>query len=199
MRDLAGKKAATPKESASNWRAHGERLGKYNPDDQNYDVQFAADIVSQLDGLQHQEQQAAATEHAAATRHIYNGNYRLIALMSVNCKLFERVLNNRLTAWTTDSQQEHIAESQVGFQAERSTVDHLYSMIETIRLRETQGRPTYACFVDCRKAFPSVFKAGMLVKLHKQGVRGRFWRMLCSMYSKIETRVLYGTRGQQHP
>jgi hypothetical protein len=27
------------------------------------------------------------------------GNYRLITLMSVNCKLFERVLNTRLTQW----------------------------------------------------------------------------------------------------
>jgi hypothetical protein len=29
------------------------------------------------------------------------GNYRLITLMSVTCKLFERLLNTRLTAWTT--------------------------------------------------------------------------------------------------
>ena len=111
------------------------------------------------------------------------GNYRLITLMSVTCKLFERLLNTRLTAWTTsDASQQHIAENQVGFQADRSTTDHLYATTETARMRTAHGRPTYACFVDCRKAFPSVFKAGMLVKLHRQGVRGKFWRMLQSMY-----------------
>ena len=128
------------------------------------------------------------------------GNYRLITLMSVNCKLFERILNTRLTNWASvDPTQQHIAENQVGFQADRSTTDHLYSMTETARLRTAQGRPTYACFVDCRKAFPSVYKAGMLVKLHRQGVRGRFWRMLQSMYSKIETRVMTGHEGDLTP
>jgi hypothetical protein len=128
------------------------------------------------------------------------GNYRLITLMSVNCKLFERIFNSRLTNWASvDPTQQHIAENQVGFQADRSTTDHLYSMTETARLRTAQGRPTYACFVDCRKAFPSVYKAGMLVKLHRQGVRGRFWRMLQSMYSKIETRVMTGHEGDLTP
>ena len=128
------------------------------------------------------------------------GNYRLITLMSVTCKLFERLLNTRLTAWTTsDASQQHIAENQVGFQADRSTTDHLYATTETARMRTAHGRPTYACFVDCRKAFPSVFKAGMLVKLHRQGVRGKFWRMLQSMYSKIETRVLTGHESDLTP
>jgi hypothetical protein len=66
-------------------------------------------------------------------------------------------------------------------------------------MRIAHGRTTYACFVDCRKAFPSVFKAGMLVKLHRHGVRGKFWRMVQSMYSKIETRVLTGHESDLTP
>ena len=71
-------------------------------------------------------------------------------------------------------------------------MDLIYALSETVKLRRAQGLPTYACFIDCRKAFPSVFKAGLLVKLHSMGITGRYWRMLTSMYSKIETRILSG-------
>jgi hypothetical protein len=54
--------------------------------------------------------------------------------------------------------------------------------------------------MDCRKAFPSAFQSWhVLVKIHKQGVQGRFWRMLCCMYSKIETRVLTGHEDDSTP
>jgi hypothetical protein len=47
---------------------------------------------------------------------------------------------------------------QAGFQADLSTVDLIYTLSETVKLRRAQELPTYACFIDCRKAFPSVFK-----------------------------------------
>ena len=53
--------------------------------------------------------------------------------------------------------------------------------------------------MDCRKACPSVFKAGLLYKLHTIGVRGRYWRMLTSMYEKISTRVLTGREDELSP
>ena len=46
--------------------------------------------------------------------------------------------------------------------------------------------------MDARKAFPSVFKAGLLYKLHQIGIRGRYWRMIKSMYQHITTRILTG-------
>ena len=45
------------------------------------------------------------------------------------------------------------------------------------------------CLVDVKKAFPSVFKAGLLYKLHQMGVNGRYWRMISNMYEKIKTRI----------
>jgi len=112
--------------------------------------------------------------------------------MSVIGKLFERILNKRLTSWNTDQLLSNISKTQAGFQADLSTMDLIYALSETVKLRRAQGLPTYACFIDCRKAFPSVFKAGLLVKLHSMGITGRYWRMLTSMYSKIETRILSG-------
>ena len=85
------------------------------------------------------------------------------------------------------------------FQANRCTLDHLYVLTETVRARKQEGHPTYTCFVDCRKAFPSVFKAGLLYKLHRMGVRGKYWRMVTAMYEKITTRVLTGHEDEIPP
>ena len=53
-------------------------------------------------------------------------NYRLITLMSVMAKVFERIMHTRLTAWTHDTRDPVIDPTQVGFQANRCTLDHLY-------------------------------------------------------------------------
>ena len=119
-------------------------------------------------------------------------NYRLITLMSVMCKVLERVLHARLTAWCAKQPQSPIDKAQVGFQENLCTLDHLYILTETIRYRAQGGLPTYACFIDCRKAFPSVFKAGLLVKLHRMGIRGKTWKMIRQMYQQIQTRILTG-------
>ena len=109
------------------------------------------------------------------------------------CKVFERIMHNRLTRWCNEQQQKPIDTNQVGFQANLCTLDLIYTLTETVRLRAAANRPTYVCFVDVRKAFPSVFKAGLLFKLHQIGVRGRYWRMIKSMYASISTRILTGS------
>ena len=77
-------------------------------------------------------------------------NYRLITLMSVMAKVFERIMHTRLTAWTHNTRDPVIDPTQVGFQANRCTLDHLYVLTETIRLRKLEERPTYTCFVAAR-------------------------------------------------
>jgi hypothetical protein len=52
--------------------------------------------------------------------------------------------------------------------------------------------PTYLAFIDVKKAFPSAFKAGILVKLYRLGITGKCWRMLRDMYSTVHTRILTG-------
>ena len=58
-------------------------------------------------------------------------NYRLITLMSVMAKVFERIMHTRLTAWTHNTRDPVIDPTQVGFQANRCTLDHLYVLTET--------------------------------------------------------------------
>ena len=56
------------------------------------------------------------------------------------------------------------------------------------------GAATLATFIDARKAFDTVWRAGNYVRLHDLGVRGKMWRQLQAMnrdrQSKI--RLLFG-------
>jgi hypothetical protein len=47
MRNAAGDRASSSSESTSNWREHGERLGRYDAHDEKYDQDFAAGVETQ--------------------------------------------------------------------------------------------------------------------------------------------------------
>ena len=48
----------------------------------------------------------------------------------------------------------------------------------------------FACFVDYRKAFDSVYReAALLFKLGSMGIEGRFFRCISHMYQNLSTRI----------
>ena len=38
-----------------------------------------------------------------------------------------------------------------------------------------QGEITIACLIDLEKAYDSVWREGLLVKMHQQGIKGKIW------------------------
>ena len=112
------------------------------------------------------------------------GNYRGITLLSCVGKLFCRCISNRLAGRVT------LHEGQSGFREGRSCIDNIYTLSETIRLRQSLQQPTYVFYLDIRKAFDSTWHAGMWSKLLDKGADGRLWRTIRNMYSKTNSRVL---------
>jgi hypothetical protein len=124
-----------------------------------------------------------------------NYRYWLITLLSAVCKVFERMITNRITSLIrTGPKFNHplITSTQVGFQFARSTLDAVYALILAASIRRMCDMPTYLAFIDVKKAFPSAFKAGILVKLYRLGITRKCWRMLCNMCSTVHSRVLAG-------
>jgi hypothetical protein len=81
-------------------------------------------------------------------------------------------------------------EGQAGFRHERSTTDNLFVLSELIRQRAAAlKRHTYVFYLDVRKAFDSVWHDGLWCKLWDKGVRGKLWRTIRNMYSKMRSRV----------
>ena len=51
------------------------------------------------------------------------------------------------------------------------------------RLRE--GKQTYVFFLDVQKAYDTVWRDGLWVKMWDMGVRGKLWRVIRRMLHKL--------------
>jgi len=84
-------------------------------------------------------------------------NYRGITLLSIVGKLFATIIEKRLSRWCEDKRI--FEQEQAGFRAGRSTVNHIFTLAEIIRRKKRMNKPTYACFLDIKKAIPCGEKA----------------------------------------
>ena len=110
-------------------------------------------------------------------------NYRGIALTSILSKVYTNILNRRLTKWA--EKEDKIMEEQAGFRRGYSTIDHiftLYSIVQKYLLRNTK---LYVAFIDFRKAFDSVNRNLLWNVLRKQGVKGKLYKSLRSVYDSV--------------
>ena len=51
-------------------------------------------------------------------------------------------------------------------------------MSELVQGRLREGKKTYAFFLDVQKAYDTVWRNGLWVKLWELGVRGKLWRVI---------------------
>ena len=74
-------------------------------------------------------------------------NYRGITISDIIGKLFNRVLNNRLSKFFISNNI--ISKEQIGFMKGRHTTDHMFVLKTLIdKYVERNSKPLYACFVD---------------------------------------------------
>ena len=103
------------------------------------------------------------------------GNYRGIMLLSVVGKVFCKILNNRLVEHLDRERALH--EGQAGFRKNRSCTDNVYTLNEVVQGRLREDKPTYAFFLDVQKAYDTVWRDGLWLKLWDMGVKGKMWRV----------------------
>ena len=119
------------------------------------------------------------------------GNYRPITLLSVVGKLFASLMATRLSAYMES--RGLLADEQNGFRPNRGCVHHIFTLQSIIRMRKANKdktkQGTYAFFLDLSKAFDSVWRDGLWHKLWEMGVRGKMWRMLRCLYSRVSSCV----------
>ena len=93
-------------------------------------------------------------------------NYRGICVSSCPGKLFCSILYQRLFLYFKENKILH--NSQIGFLPENGTADHVFTLRTLIdKYVHYHKEKVYACFVDFRKAFDSVWHQGLLYKLLK--------------------------------
>lgn len=97
-------------------------------------------------------------------------NYRPISILSTLSKIFERIINNRLTKYL--EQKNLLAKNQYGFRTGKSTDDAIHDFTDFITKKIDQKQKCLTIFLDLAKAFDTVSVPHLVRKLHRLGIRG---------------------------
>ena len=77
-----------------------------------------------------------------------------------------------------------------GFRLNKSCVDNVYTLNELVQGRLKEGKRTYAFFLDIQKAYDTIWRNGLWLKLWDMGVKGKIWRVIKQMYESSRSAVL---------
>lgn len=114
-------------------------------------------------------------------------NYRPITLLCYLAKNFGAMIASRLLEWAEGGG--HLEEEQGGFRKARSASQQLVTLYSIIKTRQLHGQDTIVCFLDVTKAYDTVWRTGLLVKLMRMGVTGNLWGTLKSMLSEMRRKM----------
>ena len=116
-------------------------------------------------------------------------NFRPITLVSCLGKLFTCILNKRLTFYSDELGL--LKENQTGFRKGYSTMDNVFSMHALISLYFSFGKKLFCSFIDLKKAFDKVWRAGLWKKMLEEGINGKCFKVIYNMYQNIKSCVRY--------
>ena len=119
-------------------------------------------------------------------------NYRGISLCDTSSKLYSSIINNRLQEWI--EQNNLTGECQAGFKKDYSTVDHMFTLMAMIQKRFALNRKLYVAFIDFEKAFDSISRKLLWPILLKNGIKGRLYKCVRSMYENVKARIRCGAK-----
>ena len=117
-------------------------------------------------------------------------NYLGITIASCLGKLFTTLINSRLDKFVED--MELIGPEQAGFRSGYSTVDHIFVLNYLIDFYLFRKKRLYACFIDYKKAFDSIQRQQLWMKLCNLEIQGKLFNVIYDMYKKVKSCVSYG-------
>ena len=94
-------------------------------------------------------------------------------------KVFERIINDRA------KENLHISEFQGGGKKGASTVDHLTTLHETVRI----GKNVYVTFLDVTKAYDKAWADGIMYVMEKEGIKDATWTMIRKLNEDLKAQV----------
>ena len=118
------------------------------------------------------------------------GSYRPICMLSTIGKLMERILQRRLEYFLES--QFKLGEAQYGFRQEKSTMDALLIVNNTIRHAIDNGKYCIVVHLDIQGAYDNVWHDGLLFKMIELGVDRQTMHWINSYLSDRKIRVTIG-------
>lgn len=96
-------------------------------------------------------------------------NFRPISLLSVFSKVLERIVKEQLTAYLHNNNI--LSESQYGFRRDKNITNALFDINRDINSSISSGWRSMLVFLDLKKAFDSVDRSKLILKLENAGIR----------------------------
>ena len=103
-------------------------------------------------------------------------SYRPISITAYLGKLLEKILAFRLLKFLKI--RRNFDPYQEGFTEKKNTIRYLNRLILDIKNDIHNGKTVICLFLDFEKAFDSVWKNGLIVKLFALGIKGKFLRLI---------------------
>jgi hypothetical protein len=112
-------------------------------------------------------------------------NERGITLGSNMGKLFERIINNKITS------QIDISEAQAGGKQGQSTVDHLIIINSIIKKNKVKKgkKNLYIAFLDVTKAYDKAWLNAILYTMNKSGVDNKNWKIIKNLNTNLTAKI----------
>ena len=115
-------------------------------------------------------------------------NYRGISQMDTFGNKLTSILNNRLQRIA--KLFEKIPESEAGFRQGHCIADNIFTLHCLVQKYLSKGRGRFYCiFVDFRKAFDSINRKLLWYSIMNNGIHGRLYLVIKTMYSKVKAAV----------
>lgn len=111
---------------------------------------------------------------------------------NVSSKLYGSIINCRLQEWVEVNNI--TGEHQAGFKNDYSTIDHIFTLFAIIQKQFVNNRKLYVAFIDFEKAFESISRKLLWPVLLKNGIKGKLYRCIKSMYDDVKAKVKCGAK-----
>lgn len=109
-------------------------------------------------------------------------NYRGITVSSCLSKVFTHILSDRLDNYMKENGK--WSKNQCGFKKEHRTEDNIFVLQTVFNTQVIQGKgKLYLAFVDFKKYFDTINRKYLLYKLLQNGITGKFYNLIKTMYS----------------
>ena len=84
-----------------------------------------------------------------------------------------------------------ISEAQTGFRKGYGTTDNIFTLYALISIYQALGKKLYATFIDFSRAFDTIPRASLWIKLQKANITGKIFVVLHNLYDNVKSCVKY--------